>query len=70
MAVPKSKTSKSKRNLRRSHHALKGVNVSVDKNGNPTRSHQISPEGFYGDRQVFQKPKQPKASASSSAKKV
>lgn len=31
MAVPKRKTSKSKRNMRRGHHALKPVNVIVDK---------------------------------------
>jgi len=31
MAVPKKKTSKSKRNMRRSHHALKPVNVVIDK---------------------------------------
>ena len=31
MAVPKRKTSKSKRNMRRAHHAIKPVNVIVDK---------------------------------------
>ena len=31
MAVPKKKTSKSRRDMRRSHHALKTVNVVVDK---------------------------------------
>lgn len=31
MAVPKKKTSKSRRNMRRSHHALKLVNVIIDK---------------------------------------
>jgi large subunit ribosomal protein L32 len=31
MAVPKKKTSKSKRNMRRSHSALKKINVVIDK---------------------------------------
>ena len=32
MAVPKSKTSKSKRNMRRSHHALKLHGISICSN--------------------------------------
>jgi large subunit ribosomal protein L32 len=31
MAVPKKKTSKSKRDMRRSHHALGKINVIIDK---------------------------------------
>jgi large subunit ribosomal protein L32 len=29
MAVPKKKTSKAKKNMRRSHHALKGTNLAT-----------------------------------------
>ena len=55
MAVPKSKPSKSKRNMRRSHDALKGVNVSFDKNGEPVLSHHISLKGNYKGRNIFAK---------------
>ena len=49
MAVPKKRTSKSRRNKRRSHHALKPVNVIVDKETGETRlSHHISSaDGMY-----------------------
>ena len=42
MAVPKRKTSKSKRNMRRSHDSLKEINIIIDKNsGEPRLSHTI-----------------------------
>ena len=42
MAVPKRKTSKSKRNMRRSHHALNSINVIEDKeSGEPRLSHHL-----------------------------
>lgn len=55
MAVPKKKTSKSRRDQRRSHHALKPVNVSVDATtGEFKLSHHISlKDGFYKGRQVI-----------------
>lgn len=55
MAVPKKKTSKSKRDQRRSHHALKAVNVSVDSTtGEFKLSHHISlKDGYYKGRQVI-----------------
>ena len=54
MAVPKKKTSKSKRDMRRSHHALKGINVIVDKvTGEYRLPHQMSlKDGTYNSRQV------------------
>ena len=54
MAVPKKKTSTSRRNMRRSHDALKPLNVSVDsKTGEYKLSHHISlKDGFYRGRQV------------------
>ncbi len=55
MAVPKKKTSKSRRNMRRSHDALKPEGVMIDKEtGNVRRSHHIDPEtGMYRGRQVL-----------------
>ncbi len=55
MAVPKKKTSKSKRDQRRSHHALKTTNVTVDSTtGEFKLSHHISlKDGYYKGRQVI-----------------
>jgi large subunit ribosomal protein L32 len=55
MAVPKRKTSKSKRNMRRSHHALKPVNVIVDKETGEFRlPHQMCAKDLsYKGRQVI-----------------
>jgi large subunit ribosomal protein L32 len=56
MAVPKRKTSKSKRNMRRSHHALKTTNaVENQTTGEYTLSHHVSPDGYYRGRQVIVK---------------
>lgn len=57
MAVPKKKTSKSKRNMRRSHDALKSVNIVVDATtGELKRPHHISlADGYYAGRQVLVK---------------
>jgi len=53
MAVPKAKTSKSCRGMRRSHNALKVVNVVEDKtSGELKRPHHVSPDGRYNGRQV------------------
>lgn len=68
MAVPKSKTSKSKRNLRRSHHALTNVQTTVDKNGNAGLPHHISSGGLFKGRQVFVKPELKSADTSSDKK--
>jgi large subunit ribosomal protein L32 len=55
MAVPKKKTSKSKRNMRRSHHALKSENWVEDSHtGEPKRPHHIDLKtGMYKGRQVL-----------------
>jgi len=55
MAVPKKKTSKSKRDMRRSHHALKVVNWVEDSHtGEPKRRHHIDLKtGMYKGRQVI-----------------
>lgn len=53
MAVPKKKTSKSRRDMRRSHHALDKVNVVEDKiTGELKRPHHVSADGYYNGRQV------------------
>jgi len=53
MAVPKAKTSKSRRNMRRAHHALGKVKVAEDKtSGELKRSHHVSADGYYNGRQV------------------
>jgi large subunit ribosomal protein L32 len=54
MAVPKKKTSKSRRNMRRSHHALDKVNVVIDPiTGEYKRPHHINDDGTYNNRQVL-----------------
>ncbi|MBU0858417.1 MAG: 50S ribosomal protein L32 [Alphaproteobacteria bacterium] len=55
MAVPKKKTSKSKRDQRRSHDALTVTNWVEDKNtGEPVRRHHVDLKtGMYKGRQVI-----------------
>tara|TARA_B100000963_G_scaffold356732_1_gene377461 strand:+ start:586 stop:777 length:192 start_codon:yes stop_codon:yes gene_type:complete len=57
MAVPKRKTSVSKRNMRRSHDSLKKINIILDKDsGEPRLSHQIDiSTGVYKGRQILKK---------------
>lgn len=56
MAVPKRKTSPSKRNMRRSHHALSTTNWVEDSHtGEPKRRHHIDlKSGMYKGRQVIE----------------
>jgi len=55
MAVPKRKTSKSRRDIRRSHHRIKSVNIIEDKKSGEYRlSHHVDLKtGLYKGRQVF-----------------
>lgn len=57
MAVPKKKTSKSKRDMRRSHHAIKPINVIVDKvTGEYRLPHHINKlDGTYNGKQIIVK---------------
>ena len=57
MAVPKRKTSVSKRDMRRSHDSLKNINVILDKDsGEPRLSHRIDiSTGMYKGRQILKK---------------
>ena len=56
MAVPKRKTSKSKRNMRRGHNALSVTNWVEDANtGEPVRRHHIDLKtGMYKGKQVLE----------------
>ncbi len=55
MAVPKKKTSKSKRDMRRSHHALGAANWIEDQHtGEPVLRHHVDLKtGMYKGRQVI-----------------
>ena len=55
MAVPKRKTSKSKRNKRRSHHRLDPINIIEDKKSGEFRlSHHIDLKtGIYDGKQIL-----------------
>ena len=57
MAVPKRKTSKSKRDMRRSHDTLKSINIIEDKeSGEPRVSHRLDlSTGIYNGRQIIKK---------------
>lgn len=65
MAVPKKKTSPSRRNMRRSHHALSKVNVVVDsKTGEYKLPHHVSlKDGYYQGKQVIVPKSQKKSAA-------
>lgn len=53
MAVPKSKISKSRKGMRRAHHALKSTTTVEDKTtGELKRPHHVSPDGHYNGREV------------------
>ena len=55
MAVPKRKTSKSRRNKRRSHHRVKAVNILEDKKTGEYRlSHHVDlKSGFYNGKNIL-----------------
>lgn len=54
MAVPKRKTSQSKRNMRRSHHALKPFQVVENATtGEFALPHHMSLDGYYRGRRVL-----------------
>ena len=54
MAVPKRKTSPSKRGMRRSHDALKAPTLSVDPTSGETHlRHHITKDGYYRGRKVI-----------------
>jgi large subunit ribosomal protein L32 len=53
MAVQKSRKTRSKRGMRRSHDALTGATLSVDSTTGETHlRHHVSPDGYYRGRKV------------------
>lgn len=61
MAVPKKKTSKSKRNMRRAHDALGKINVVIDKESGEYRlpHHMCTVDNTYNSREVLAQPEAP-----------
>lgn len=56
MAVQKSRVTRSRRGMRRSHDGLTSSTLATDSStGETHRRHHISPEGFYKGRQVINK---------------
>ncbi len=57
MAVPKRKTSPSKRNMRRSHDSIKNINIIEDKDsGEPRLPHRLDlSTGMYNGKQILKK---------------
>ena len=57
MAVPKRKTSRSTRDMRRSHDTLKLINIVEDKeSGEPRISHRLDlSTGMYNGKQIIKK---------------
>lgn len=54
MAVQKSRVTRSRRGMRRSHDSLTAPTLTVDAGvGTVRRRHHISPEGYYKGRQVL-----------------
>lgn len=64
MAVPKKKTTKSKRNMRRAHDSLNRINVVEDQHtGEWVLPHHVTKDGFYKGRQVIVEPEDVSAEA-------
>ena len=56
MAVQKSRVTRSRRGMRRSHDGLTKPTLSVDAaTGETHRRHHVSPEGYYRGRKVIDK---------------
>ena len=56
MAVQKSRVTRSRRGMRRSHDAITGNALSVDAaTGETHRRHHISPDGYYKGKQIIDK---------------
>ncbi len=57
MAVQKSRKTRSRRGMRRSHDKLKGPALSVDPTTGETHMrHRVTPDGFYRGEQVVAEP--------------
>lgn len=59
MAVQKSRKASSRRDMRRSHDALKGPTLTVDSTtGETHRRHHVTADGYYRGRRVIEVPEQ------------
>ncbi len=57
MAVQKSKKTRSKRDMRRSHDSLSAAALSIDATTGETHlRHHVTPDGYYRGRQVIEIP--------------
>lgn len=55
MAVQQNKKTRSRRDMRRSHDALRGATLSVDATtGEKHRRHHVTADGFYRGRKVIE----------------
>jgi len=55
MAVQKSKVSRSKKRMRRSHHALKNASLSIDQTtGEKHLRHHMTSDGFYKGKKIIE----------------
>ena len=55
MAVPKKKTSKAKRNMRRAHDAISAPHPIIEADGSVRRPHRVNLEtGVYKGKQVIE----------------
>ena len=56
MAVQKSRVTRSRRGMRRSHDSLTSATLAIDSStGETHRRHHVSPEGYYKGREVIKK---------------
>jgi large subunit ribosomal protein L32 len=54
MAVPKRRTTRSRRDMRRSHDSIDGVTTSVDQTSGETHlRHHMTASGYYRGRQII-----------------
>jgi large subunit ribosomal protein L32 len=54
MAVQKSRVTRSRRGMRRSHDSLTAATLSIDPvSGETHRRHHVTPDGYYRGRQVI-----------------
>ena len=62
MAVQKSRKTRSRRDMRRSHDALTGSTLSIDpESGETHRRHHVTATGFYRGKQVIPAKETPEA---------
>lgn len=60
MAVQQNRKSRSRRNMRRSHDALKAPALSIDPtSGEVHRRHHITPDGYFRGKQVIESKEEP-----------